>query len=407
MVNGRAHSLVTSPVAELYVKWNTICTYSFAGFSDLDVACTCVRKRVPMHWQMPENLSTPALLVDHCTLVGNIARMAAEMNERGVDLRPHAKTHKSLDIAALQRAHGATGLTVATVGEAEVFAAGGHDDLFIAYPVVAQRDKAERLARLSGSVRLSVGVDSIRAGELLAKAGLSGALRAMVEIDPGQHRSGVVPSEAGALAAALVDLGLRVEGVFTHGGHGYRTLDAPEGAARDEVEGLQEAVAALAARGIPAVRVSAGSTPTAARSAMRPVTEERPGTYVFNDRQQVALGTARESEVALAVAATVVSTAAAGHVVLDAGSKALGSDRPGWLEGFGVVPELDDAVVTSLSECHGIVALGDRRPPPIGTLVRVVPNHVCPTVNLFDFYHVVSNGEIVERWPVSARGHLS
>lgn len=360
-----------------------------------------------MHWELPERLSTPALVVDVDTLVDNVARMADALAQRGTALRPHAKTHKSLDIAALQRARGATGLTVATVGEAEAFARGGHDDVFIAYPVVALGDKAERLAHLAESVRLSVGADSVGAGELLAKAGLSGAVRVMVEIDPGQHRSGVLPGAAGALAAALCDLGLDVEGVFTHGGHSYRTIDAPARAAGDEVAALSDAVATLAARGILATRVSAGSTPTAIASGVRPVTEERPGTYVFNDRQQIALGAAVASEVALAVAARVVSTAVPGQVVIDAGSKSLGGDRPDWLQGFGAVPELGGAVVTSMSECHGIVALADRPAPPVGTLVRVVPNHVCPAVNLFDCYHVVSNGELVDLWAVSARGHLS
>ena len=360
-----------------------------------------------MDWQLPENLSTPALVVDHDVLVANVARMAARMEERGVALRPHAKTHKSLDVGALQREHGAAGLTVATVGEAEVFAAGGQDDLFIAYPVIAQRDKAERLARLAGSLRLSVGVDSLDAAELLVAAGLAGRVAVMIEVDTGQHRSGVLPEAAGPLAEAVADLGLEVEGVFTHGGHGYWTPDAPAGAAHDEVERLGQAVEALAERGLAAVRVSAGSSPTVLGSAMRPVTEERPGTYVFNDRQQVRLGAAHPDQVALVVAATVVSTAVPGQVVTDAGSKSLGSDRPAWLEGFGTVPELDGAVVASMSECHGIVAIGDRTPPAVGTTVRVVPNHVCPVVNLFDAYDVASRGELVGRWPVSARGHLA
>lgn len=360
-----------------------------------------------MDWPLPEDLSTPALVVDHDTLSNNVARMAARMEERGVALRPHAKTHKSLDVAALQRAHGAAGLTVATVGEAEVFAAGGHDNLFIAYPVVARADKGERLVRLAGSVRLSLGLDSLDAAELLVAAGLAGIATVMVEVDTGQHRSGVLPRDAGALAEGAADLGLEVEGVFTHGGHGYWTPDAPAEAAHDEVAHLGEAVEDLAARGIAAARVSAGSSPTVLGSAMPPVTEERPGTYVFNDRQQVRLGVAGPGHVALVVAATVVSTAVAGQVVIDAGSKSLGGDRPGWLEGFGTVPELDGAVVTTLSECHGLVHIGERTPPAVGSVVRVVPNHVCPVVNLFDEYAVVADGELVDRWPVSARGHLA
>lgn len=360
-----------------------------------------------MDWPLPENLSTPAMVVDHETLVANVARMAQRMQERAVSLRPHAKTHKSLDVAKLQRDHGATGLTVATVGEAEVFAGGGHHNVFIAYPVVAQRDKGERLARLADGAQLSLGLDSLDGAELMVAAGLAGKVRVMVEIDPGQHRTGVLPEAAGPLAEAASDLGLEVEGVFTHGGHGYWTLDAAEAAARDEVARLAEAVESLAARGITASRVSAGSSPTAFGSARPPVTEERPGTYVFNDRQQVQLGAAERDQVALVVAATVVSTSVPGQVVIDAGSKSLAGDRPPWLEGFGMVPELDGAVVVSMSECHGIVHIGERTPPPVGTMVRVVPNHVCPVVNLFDTYDVVSAGALVDRWPVSARGHLS
>lgn len=360
-----------------------------------------------MHWLLPENLSTPALVVDHDALVANVGLMASRMEERSVALRPHAKTHKSLEIAALQRDHGAAGLTVATVGEAEVFGAGGYDNVFIAYPVIAQRDKGERLARLSETVRLSVGVDSLDGAQLLVAAGLAGRVAVLVEVDTGGHRTGVQPEEAGSLAAKVADLGLEVEGVFTHGGHGYWTPDAPAGAARDEVERLGQAVDSLSAHGMEAARVSAGSSPTVLGSAMAPVNEERPGTYVFNDRQQVRLGIAEEDEVALVIAATVVSTAVPGQAVIDAGSKSLTSDRPAWLEGFGTVPELGGAIVTATSECHGIVNIGDRRPPKVGTLVRVVPNHVCPVVNLFDAYHVVSRGEVVDRWPVQARGHLA
>ncbi len=358
-------------------------------------------------WLLPESVSTPALVVDHGALVANVATMASRMRERGIALRPHAKTHKSLDVAALQRAHGAAGLTVATVGEAEVFAAGGHDDLFIAYPVAAQRDKAERLVRLSGETRLSLGVDSVQGAELLVAGGLGGRISVLVEVDTGGHRTGVPPGDAGRLAEAVSDLGLEVGGIFTHGGHGYWSVDAPGGAARDEVERLAVAAESLAVRGMSAGRVSAGSTPTALGSASAPVNEERPGTYVFNDRQQLQLGAAEPAQVALAVAATVVSTAVAGQMVIDAGSKSLGSDRPPWLEGFGIIPELGGAVVTSMSECHGIVAIGDRTPPAVGTMLRVVPNHVCPVVNLFDEIVLVDGGRLVDRWPVSARGHLS
>lgn len=358
-------------------------------------------------WTVPGDLETPALVVDLETLTRNVSSMARAMRERHVALRPHAKTHKSLHVAELQREHGAAGLTVASIGEAEVFAGGGFDDLFIAYPVIAAGGKALRLRALAQRAVTSVGVDSLEAARLLARAGLAGWVSVLVEVDTGQHRSGVPPPAAGELAARCADLGLSVVGVFTHGGHSYRAPDAPEQAARDERELLAEAAAGLRSHGLRVERVSAGSTPTARLSAGGEIDEERPGTYVFNDRQQETLGSASASDIAVAVVATVVSRAVPGQIVIDAGSKSLSTDRPQWLEGFGSVPELDNAPVITVSECHGVVRLGDRPQPPIGTRIAVVPNHVCTAVNLFDHYEVVSNGETVDRWPVSARGHLA
>lgn len=360
-----------------------------------------------MEWQLPAGIDTPALVVDHDTLLANICSMASRIGAKNVGLRPHAKTHKSPDIAQLQVAHGAVGLTVASIGEAEVFASRGFEDIFIAYPLYLSAPKARRLRALAERVQLSVGVDSIGAAHMLATSGQGETVTVLIEVDSGQHRSGLRPEDVADLAAACADLGLDIGGVFTHGGHSYRDASAPIGAAADETTALGLAVEGLAARGITARTVSAGSTPTAVASASGAVTEERPGTYVFNDRQQLALGSATRSNLAVAIAATVVSTSVPGQAVVDAGSKSLASDRPDWLVGHGVVPELGDAPVVALSECHGLVQLGDQAPPPIGSVVRVVPNHICTAVNLFDFYEVASEGEIVDRWPVEARGHLT
>lgn len=357
-----------------------------------------------MRWPLPPQLETPVLVVDYDTLVRNIDTMATAMRERNVALRPHAKTHKSPEIGRIQLEHGAVGLTLASIGEAEVFAAAGFDDIFIAYPLYVSAEKAARLRKLSEAVRLSVGLDSIAAAEALARSGA--AVRVLVEIDTGGHRSGVLPDGVVPVARACRDLGLEIAGVFTHGGHGYRDPSAAGEAGDDEAEGLALARDRLAAEGITVETLSAGSTPTALASARDPVTEERPGTYVLNDRQQLELGSARADDVALVAVATVVSTAVPGQMVIDAGSKTLSSDRLGFIEGFGILPDLPGAVVTALSECHGVVRLGDAPPPPVGTIVRVVPNHVCPAVNLTDELVVASNGEVVDRWPVSARGHL-
>ncbi len=354
-----------------------------------------------------DEVPTPALVVDLAVLDANLASMAAEARRRGVDLRPHAKTHKSVAVGRRQLAAGAVGLSVATVGEAEVFARHGFDDLFIAYPLWADRHRGARLGALAERTRLAVGVDSVEGAQAMGRAGGRGEIGALVEVDSGHHRSGCRPEGVAAVARAAERAGLTVRGVFTFPGHGY----APGGAARaaaDEGRALATAGAAMAAAGLDAPVRSGGSTPTA-RWTSPEVTELRPGVYAFNDAQQVALGSCAPTEVALVALATIVSAPAADRVVLDAGSKILGADRPHWLTGHGIVVGLDGAVVTGLSEHHAVVQLGAgcHGPVEVGRRVAVVPNHVCTAVNLVDELVVVRDGTVVATWPVDARGALS
>ena len=357
-----------------------------------------------------DGLETPALLLDLDIMEANVAAMAKRLRDRGIALRPHAKTHKSAQVARRQLDHGAAGLTVATIGEAEVFARHGFTDLFIAYPLFAAGAKAARLAELAGRVRLRVGVESVAGAQALAQA-LAHAngpapAEVLIEIDSGQHRTGVPPGAAGELAVACRSAGLDVAGVFTHGGHGYAGPGAAAGAAADEDAALWSAAEQLTGTGFDVREVSAGSTPTAAFAGNH-ITEERPGTYVFNDRQQLVLGSCRPEQVAVTIAATVVSTTVSGQAVIDAGSKALASDRPAWLTGHGSVPDLGGAVVVSLSEHHGLVDLAGHPAPAVGTVVTVVPNHICTVVNLFDRYTLLRSGQLAGTWPIEARGHLS
>ncbi len=352
-------------------------------------------------------IETPAIVVDLDRVEANIAQMSAAMRDRGVALRPHAKTHKSLEFGRRQLAAGAVGLTVATLGEAEVFADGGFDDLFVAYPLIARGAKADRLRRLAERCALSVGVDSTTGAEAIATAvgGATARLRVLVEIDCGGQRTGVLPEAAGGLARQCRSLGLDVAGAFTHGGHGYAGSAARAGAGDDEVSGLTAAAAALRAEGIEPAVMSAGSTPTAVLSARGAVTEERPGTYIFSDRQQAVLAGAPIDGVALVVAATVVSHGSGNGFAIDAGAKILGKDVAPYLDGHGVVLGWEGAVVRRLYDHHGVVELpqgADR--PAVGEVVWVVPNHVCPVVNLVDEYLVARNGRLVGRWPVDARG---
>lgn len=357
---------------------------------------------------------TPYLRVDLERLRRNVRRAAEDAATARVRLRPHAKTHKSLDVARLQLASGAVGLTVATVGEAEVFMRNGCTDVLIAYPLWLDQDRALRLRDLADLGRVAFGVDSVeaaaRAGRLLGGSGVE----VLVEVDSGHHRTGVLPEDAGRVALAASRSGLPVRGVFTFPGHGYAPGEAAA-AALAERAALRAAAASLTAAGVEVRLLSGGSTPTLSASLDDPDSiagqpgaperELRPGVYVFGDAQQWELGVVEPADVALTCVATVVSVRE-GHVVLDAGSKALGADRATWSTGFGRLLHDPDARVVQLSEHHAVVAWpegGTARRPRLGELVEVVPNHVCAAVNLADHLWVQEAGGM-RPWPVAARG---
>jgi D-serine deaminase-like pyridoxal phosphate-dependent protein len=357
---------------------------------------------------LPADLATPCLVVDLDIVARNIERLAYGARDRGVALRPHVKTHKSVALARMQLDAGAAGITVGTVGEAEVMAAGGIDDIFIAYPVWAEGVRAERLAAVHGAVTLSVGIDSVEGAQRLARAveGSDRPLTVVVEVDSGGRRTGIAdPAEVVRVAAAARSAGLHVAGAFTHGGHSYRNPEARISAAADEVAALGAAADALGDAGYVVERVSAGSTPTGVLAAAGQVNEIRPGTYLLGDRLQLVLGAIPADGLALVVAATVVSTAVPGQVVVDAGAKTLTKDRAPFLEGFGLMPAYPDAVIERLFDYHGAIAIPQgTQAPGLGEVVAIVPNHVCPVVDLFDAFVATRAGQIVGQWPVDARG---
>jgi D-serine deaminase-like pyridoxal phosphate-dependent protein len=363
---------------------------------------------IPSIAPFPSGLATPCLVVDLDAVDRNIERLARGARDRGVALRPHIKTHKSVALARMQLEAGAAGITVGTVGEAEVMAAGGIDDIFVGYPVWAEGARAERIAALHRAVTLSVGIDSVEGAERLARAVEGGKrpLTVLIEVDSGHHRTGLArPADVVRVAEAARRSGLRVAGVFTHGGHSYGGPEARAPAAADEVAALGAAAAALAEAGHSIERISAGSTPTGVLAAGGQVNEIRPGTYLLGDRQQLMLGAIPPDGLALVVAATVVSTAVPGQVVVDAGAKSLTKDRASFLDGFGLLPAYPHAIVERLSDYHGAVEIPSWTATPLlGEVVAIVPNHVCPVVDLFDTFVATRAGAIVGRWPVDARG---
>ncbi|MBT0566780.1 alanine racemase [Williamsia sp. CHRR-6] len=351
-----------------------------------------------------EAVDTPYLAVDLARLDANLTRMARWAAHAGVDLRPHAKTHKCAEIAQRQLGSGAIGLTVATIGEAEAFAAIGVDDLFIAYPLWVTASTATRLRAIAAHTSLRLAVDSIDGATALARGlgSMMGQVEVLVELDSGHHRTGTDPAHAGVIAAHGRSLGLPVVGVFTFPGHGYGPGTA-QSAGEQESRALSAGAQALRAVGVePRIR-SGGSTPTATLADPDVVTEIRPGVYPFNDAQQVEMGTATFDDVALVAIATVVHRQPH-RAVLDCGSKILSADRPPWTTGFGRLPAYPDARVVALSEHHATVDFGDRPAPALGTRLAVAPNHVCTAVNLVDELMVMRDGELLDRWPVLARG---
>jgi D-serine deaminase-like pyridoxal phosphate-dependent protein len=355
----------------------------------------------------PPAVDTPALIIDIGRVQANLARLQGELDSRGIALRPHAKTHKSVAIGRMQIDAGAKGLTVGTIGEAEVFAAAGITDLFIAYPVVPLGPKGVRLRALHDvAPSLAVGIDSVHGARRLASAwvGARRQLRVLVEVDPGLHRTGVLGAESAVeVARAAASSGLVVAGVFAHGGHSYRP-GAAEETGSDEVRALTEAAEALEAAGFEVGVVSAGSTPTMLTAAHGRVNEIRAGTYSLGDRQQWVLGAIAPEGCAAVVASTVVSVFP-DRVVLDAGAKALTKDRADWLEGYGLVVEYPELVIERLSDYHAVARVPESaRRPKLGQTVAIVPNHVCPVVDLFDSFVALLPDGRREVWPVDARG---
>ena len=359
------------------------------------------------------DLPTPALVIDAEKVRRNLRRMADYVAAHRLRLRPHTKTHKSVAIGRMQLGEGgAFGLTVAKAGEAAVMAGAG-DDLLMAYPP-ADRRRALAVADLARTTTVHVGLDSATAARTLSEAAAAAGstVGVLVDLDVGLHRTGVQTPAASLELAQLIGRlpGLRLGGLIFYPGYIGRTV-AEQTPALMAVEAiLAEALALWAKHGLRAEIVSGGSTPTAYQSHLvKGVTEIRPGTYVFNDMNCVRGGCATLDECAARIVCTVVSDAVPGQVVIDAGSKTLTSDRcgPAPDSGHGHVVEYPGAKIVKLTEEHGQVDVtGCDRAPKVGEQVTVVPNHICPCVNLQDQVYWQEPGEPPRAMSVDARGRV-
>ena len=357
------------------------------------------------------DLDTPTLLADLDRLEANIKDMAEIASAGGKRLRPHTKTHKTPEIARMQRNAGAVGITVAKVGEAEVMAQAGFEDIFIANEIIGPLKIARLLALLDWAAVI-VGVDSFEAAKPLSDAAALQGVRlpVRIEVDTGHGRAGIAEGEdVCAFARQIADLpGLELQGLYTYEGHTYAAKNAEERCQTEQraAARLREVVAALEVQGTPVQDVSMGSTPGARVVAQESgITEMRPGTYIFNDRMQVSMGAdARRCVVTLL--ATVISVRPGGRIFLDAGIKSLASDRPFPDGTFGEVIGHPELTFAGASEEHGHLRVEGACDLRVGDKVRVLPNHVCTCVNMHDTL-TAFRGETVEAvWNIAARGKV-
>jgi D-serine deaminase-like pyridoxal phosphate-dependent protein len=346
------------------------------------------------------SLSTPLPLIDEDRLAGNIARVQSYLDAHGLAFRPHIKTHKIPAIARQQEAAGARGINCQKITEAEVFAEAGFQDILITFNILGP-EKLDRLQALNRQISdLKVVADSaVTVRGLGARFAGDKPLTVLVECDTGAGRCGVQsPEDAVALAELIQDTdGLVFGGLLTY----------PK--AHDEVAVeafFAKALAGLAERGIPCPIVSHGGTPSLfSAHLVASATEHRAGTYAYNDRAMARSGHCTLDDCAMQILATVVARPTPDRAILDAGSKALTSDLLGFSD-YGVLVDYPDAVITGLSEEHGVVDLsrvtGSR--PEIGAKVLIVPNHTCVVSNLFDTMTFHRNGIVTRVEEVAARG---
>ncbi len=368
------------------------------------------------------DLETPSLLLDRTVLESNCKLMAAHMTSLGVRLRPHMKTAKSADVARLATAGHFGGITVSTLGEARYFAQAGFSDILYAVGFVPSKLRAAAGIQDMG-VDLCIVTDNPQAAREVAEGAgsMQRTFPTLIEIDTGDGRCGLPPEseELVALGRAIDESpGLDLRGVMTHAGQSYHctSLEAIRAVAGQEREGIVRAAGLLRAAGLPCPVVSAGSTPTARHATnLEGVTEMRPGVYMFCDVDQALIGSCTWDHIAVSVLASVIGhNRRTGRIIVDAGGLAMSKDiGPSEFDGetgYGTIMadgggrRGDRLYIASVSQEHGQVALpGGAEPPweefPVGSRLRILPNHVCMTAAAHNRYHVLDKGgNVTQEW---------
>lgn len=359
-------------------------------------------------WDVSQD--TPYLRIDMSIVERNLTRMAELAHRHQVQLRPHAKTHKMPELGIRQRELGAVGLTVAKLTEAEVMWKSRLSPILVAYPLLGDA-KAERLAHLlREGLEVMVATDGAGSLNLLEEVALrtEKEISVLLEVDTGFHRSGVLPGEATlTLARQAVDLPhLKFEGLMSFQGRLSGQYDPVviQNLIEEDDRLLFQEAERIRGSGIPVSILSLGGTVLSYNMhAVRFATELRPGIYVFNDMGVVAAGAATPDDCAARVIATVVSRNESVRAVIDAGSKALALDGP-VAHSYGHIVGHPDWRLSRLSEEHGVLECPAGDAPDPGTQVAVIPNHICPVVNLHSQVLLVSDDRVLQTLTVQARG---
>lgn len=364
-----------------------------------------------------DELDTPALLIDKRVMMENIAVMQQYADGQQVKLRPHTKTHKTPRLAKVQEEMGASGMTVAKVGEAEVMASYGLTDIFIANQIVGET-KLKRIRKLAESIHISFGIDCVehvhQIEDVFRKAEKKAEV--LIEIEVGEERSGVIEESdfRQILQAIQTCEFVHLKGIFSHDGHTYKAESKAHCQAlyEDAVNRTLQFAQIAEEAGMVLEVVSIGSTPPFLFQFDIPkgVTEIRPGTYILMDASQSnVLGTF--SHCAATVLTTVISKPTKSRVITDVGAKGLTAQtRTKGLtktKGLGKVKEYDDVFVSSVFDEHAIIYHEDfRQSVDIGEKVQIIPNHICPVVNLHEKAYLIQDGEVVEELVVACKGKL-
>lgn len=362
-------------------------------------------------------LDTPALLIDRDIMMKNCRELQDYANRQNVDLRPHTKTHKMSKLALLQEEIGAKGIAVAKVGEAEIMASKGLRDIFIANEIVGDR-KLDRIRRLGESINISFGLDSIEQAEMVERVfeGSKRKAHVLIEIEVGEERSGVVEEEyfIDLLNYLKVCKNIYLKGVFSHDGHSYGA-ESIEECKKIHIESQKRTLlfAEMARKmGFNIETVSIGSTPSLINNfeILEGISEIRPGTYIFMDASQAGVY-GNFSKNAASVLATIISRPTSDRLIIDVGAKGLTSQSRDKgitkTKGLGIIKGHDNISIYKVYDEHGVIYSEILRAKlKVGDKIEIIPNHICPVVNLHESAYLIKDGKVIEEVEIDCRGKL-